>query len=228
MSDYLFSHYKGKYRVLADYDWETNDFPRDEKGNVDSDFNDFYIPGKKGVQIRHAGRDKLGCYIFSMGIARNILSDIYIMETHKTPPKKIETLTDIMIKENIIEDVTLYDGEILFIFKASHIDDWAKIFKLKTSGAKISPLSIKNLPKSDYKINTEDEEKYNNITSALTKEQRMSIPRRAIANIVNKLSKKDKKEMKQLNMKPKQYIHYKGLWGKLLKELEREIENETN
>jgi hypothetical protein len=48
------------------------------------------------------------------------------------------------------------------------------------------------LPKSDYEINKEDEEKYNNITSALTKEQRMSIPRRAIANIVNKLSKKDK------------------------------------
>ena len=33
--------------------------------------------------------------------------------------------------------------------------------------------------------------------------------------------------MKQLNMKPKQYIHYKGLWDKLLKELEKEIKNET-
>lgn len=231
MSDYLFSHYKGKYRVLADYDLETNDFPRDDQGNIDSDFNDFYIPGKKGVQIRHAGRDKLGCYVFSIGIGRNILSDIYIMETNKTPPKKLETLADAMIKENIIEEITIYDGEILFIFKANHIDDWAKIFKLKTNGAKISPLSTKNLPKSDYKIDEKDEKRYNDITSTLTKEQRMSVPRRAIANITNKLSKKDKKEMKQLNMKPKQYIHYKGLWDKLLKELEKEMkkemENET-
>ena len=27
MSDYLYEHYKGKYRVLANYDIETNDFP---------------------------------------------------------------------------------------------------------------------------------------------------------------------------------------------------------
>ena len=47
MSDYLFSHYKGKYRVLADYDWETNDFPRDEKGNVP---NCFKLAGIKVVK----------------------------------------------------------------------------------------------------------------------------------------------------------------------------------
>lgn len=228
MSDYLFSHYKGKYRVLADYDLETNDFPRDEKGNIDSDFNDFYIPGKKGVQIRHAGRDKLGCYIFSIGIGRNILTDIYKKESTHSPSKKLETLMENMVKEKIIEDYTLYDGEILFIFKAEHLQDWDKIFKLKTSGAKISPLSTKNLPKSDYIIDEEDEKKYNDIVSTLTKNEKLSVPRRAIGNITDKLSKKNKQEMKQLNMKPKQYLHYKGMWDKVLKELQKEIDNEHN
>ena len=125
MSDYLFSHYKGKYRVLADYDLETNDFPRDEQGNIDSDFNDFYIPGKKGVQIRHAGRDKLGCYIFSIGMARNILTDIYIMETNKTPPKKLETLVNTMLKENIIEelaDVINCVEQLIYIYGENEVE----------------------------------------------------------------------------------------------------------
>ena len=226
MSNYLYDHYKGKYRVLADYDLETNDFPRDEQGNIDSDFNDFYIPGKKGVQIRHAGRDKLGCYIFSMGIARNILSDIYEMETNKTPSKKIETLINAMIKENIIEDATIYDGEILFIFRTAHIDDWAKIFKLKTNGAKISPLSVKNLPKSEYAISEENQKAYSEILNTAPKDKRISIGRKAIKNITDSFSNKKKKEMKNLGMKPKQYISYIGEWDKLLKELKKEIKNE--
>lgn len=226
MSNYLYEHYKGKYRVLADYDIETNDFPRDEQGNIDSDFNDFYIPGKKNVQIRHAGRDRLGCYIFSIGIGRNILTDIYELETNKKAPKKLEALSDLMIKENIIEDITLYDGELLFIFKASHIDDWAKIFKLKTSGAKISPLSNKNLPKSDYIINKDDEDKYNSILSSLSKTEKMLLAKRAVSQLTSKFTKKNMTEMKQLGMKPKQYIHYKGMWDKLLNELQKEINNE--
>lgn len=228
MSDYLYSHYKGKYRVLADYDLETNDFPRDGQGNIDSDFNDFYIPGKKGVQIRHAIRNNLGCYVFSTGMARNILTEIYNKESTHTAPKKLETLIQHMVDEGIIEDYTLYDGEVLFIFKAVHLDDWAKIFKLKTSGAKISPLSIKNLPKSDYIINEEDEEKYEELMSTIDKDQKRNIARKATANITNKLSKKNKAEMKQLGMKAKQYIHYKGMWDKLLKEIQKEIKNEYN
>lgn len=226
MSDYLYEHYKGKYRVLADYDIETNDFPRDEQGNIDSDFNDFYIPGKKNVQIRHAGRDRLGCYIFSIGIGRNILTDIYELETNKKAPKKLEALSDLMIKENIIEDITLYDGELLFIFKATYLDKWAHIFKLKTSGAKISPLSNKNLPKSQYQITKEDEDKYLRLMNGLSKEKKMQIARKATNTLVDKFSKKNKAEMKKLGMKPKQYIHYKGMWDKLIQEITKEINNE--
>ena len=34
MDNYLYHKYKGKYRVLPHYDTETNDFPRDEQGNI--------------------------------------------------------------------------------------------------------------------------------------------------------------------------------------------------
>lgn len=225
MNNYLYQHYKGKYRVLAEYDWDTNDFPRDEQGNIDECFNDFYIPGRKNVRIVHAGGNILGCYVFSNTLGRNILSNIYEIECNKTPPKKIDKIGELLISENIIEEITIYDGEILFTFKAKHLDDWAKIFKLKTSGANISPLSTKNLPKSNYVINKNDEKEYNALFNHLSKTQKMQVAKRATATITSKLTKKQKAEMKQLCMKPKQYIHYIGKWNKLIDEVKKEIKN---
>jgi hypothetical protein len=225
MNNYLYKHYKGKYRVLADYDIETNDFPRDEQGNIDEDFNDFYIPGKKNVQIRHAGNNKLGCYVFSTTLGRNILASIYERELNKNPPKKINTLADELIKENIITEITYYDGEILFIFPASYLEQWHDIFKLKKTGANISPLSSKNLPKSQYVINKKDEEEYNTLLKDLNKQQKLLITKRATNNITSKFTKKQKAEMRQLCMKPKQYIHYIGKWDKLLNEIRKEMKN---
>lgn len=225
MNNYLFKHYKGKYRVLADYDTETNDFPRNEQGNIDEDFNDFYIPGKKNIQIRHAGNNKLGCYVFSNTLGRNILASIYEKEIGKTSPKKMETIANELLEANIITNITYYDGEILFIFSSSYLDEWSNIFKLKKTGANISPLSSKNLPKSKYIINKKDEEEYNQLFINLEKQQKLIISKNAINTIISKLTKKQKAEMKQLGMKPKQYIHYLGKWDKLLNEIRKEIKN---
>ena len=225
MNNYLYKHYKGKYRVLADYDWDTNDFPRDEQGNIDEDFNDFYIPGKKNIEIRHASQNVLGCYIFSIGLGRNVLALIYEQELNKQAPKKLEKIAEELINNNIIIDITYYDGEILFLFKAPHLEDWDKIFKLKKSGANISPLSSKNLPKSDYTIDKADEKRYNDLLINCDKTQKMLIAKRSVNTISEKLTKKQKAEMKKLNMKPKQYIHYIGKWDKLLDEVKKEIKN---
>lgn len=225
MDNYLYKHYKGKYRVLADYDTTTNDFPRNEQGNIDEDFADFYIPGKKNVQIRHGMRDNLGCYIFSNTLARNILATIYKRELNKDAPKKIKAIAQSLVDNNIIIDITYYDGEILFTFKNIHLDNWADIFKLKKSGANISPLSLKNLPKSEYVINKNDEQRYNNLFNNLEKTQKMQIARKSVNNVIDKLTKKQKAEMKSLCMKPKQYIHYIGKWDKLIAEVNKEIHN---
>lgn len=226
MSDYLYQHYKGKYRVLADYDLDTNDFPRDDNGNIDPDFNDFYMPGKKGVQIRHAGRDKLGCWAFGTGMGNNLLKAIYKKEFNKEPPAKSSTVEKHLLDEGIIIDVTHYDGELLFIFKAEHIDDWADIFKLKHSGANISPLSPKNLPKSAYLIPEEDEVKYKKLwPDNMEAMAKAKIARNAMGNIKDKFTKKQLAEMKRLCMKPRQYVHYLGMWDKFLEAVEKEINN---
>ena len=178
MNNYLYQHYKGKYRVLAEYDSETNDFPRDEQGNIDSDFNDFYIPGRKNIKIVHAGGNILGCYIFSSTLGRNVLTNIYERELNKAIPNKTETIATILAENNIIENFTLYDGEILFTFKNKHLEDWADIFRLKKSGANISPLSPKNLPKSHYIIDNKDETEYDKLFNGLEQTKKMQTERR--------------------------------------------------
>ena len=40
MDNYL-RRYVGTYRVKADYDLDTNDYPRDIDGNLDDSFGDF-------------------------------------------------------------------------------------------------------------------------------------------------------------------------------------------
>lgn len=231
MSDYLYQHYKGKYRVLANYDIDTNDFPRDETGTIDSDFNDFYIPGKKGIEIRHAGYNKLGCYALSTTsmLANNTLKAIYKKEFDKEPPKKMETLEKHLLDADIILDITHYDDGALFIFRAERLDDWADIFKLKTYGASISPLSSKNLPKSAYIIPEEDEAKCKALfTSNMEPMEKARTTTRAIKVIRANFTNKQESEMKRLCMKPRQYIHYIGKWDEFLKILQEEINNGNN
>lgn len=233
-TNYLYNKYKGKYRVLADYDLDTNDFPRDDSGNIDPDFNDFYIPGKKGVQIRHSYRDILGCYALgtSAKLGNNILKQIYTKEFNKEPTEyksTDKTMTRIeieLIKASIIIEVTHYDDGILFTFNSKHLDDWANIFKLKTSGANISPLSSKNLPKSDYKIPSKDENKYKELLPKnMDNIKKAQAVKKATKTIQSKFNKKQENEMKKLCMKPRQYIHYINMWEDWLTEISKELKN---
>ena len=67
MDNYLTTHYKGKYRVRANYDQSTNDFVRDAEGNLDDSFGDFYLLGKAGIEIKHGTGSELACYIPRLG-----------------------------------------------------------------------------------------------------------------------------------------------------------------
>ena len=229
MSNYLFENYKGKYRVLADYDWDTMDYPRDNNDNIDSTFNDFYISGSKGIQVWHAGRNKLGCYIESKGaaLANSKIREIYKREFSKecSDIKKVEKE---LLENGILLDVTHYDNGALIIFKADKLDDWADIFKLHTNGANISPLSSKNLPKSNYKIPIETEQEYNNCFENINdKNIKMRIALNAAAKMKDRLTKAQKTDMKKQCMKIKQYAHYAGLWNKYIKILEEEVKENT-
>lgn len=70
MANYLM-RYKGIYRLKAHIDQNTNDFPRDWNGLIDSD--DVYIKCALGCQIYHYGHGVLVAYIPSIGRGHNIL-----------------------------------------------------------------------------------------------------------------------------------------------------------
>ncbi|MDF2505916.1 hypothetical protein, partial [Clostridium sp.] len=52
-----------KYRVVADYNRDTNDYPRNINGVLDDSFDDLHIRCSKGNQIYSYGRGILVAYI---------------------------------------------------------------------------------------------------------------------------------------------------------------------
>jgi hypothetical protein len=141
--------YKGQYRLKAPIDLRTNEFLRDEKGNYYD--HDIYIDCKGGNQIYHYGGKELVAYIPSIGRAKNII-------------KKLKE----MGKKDVVLKILESDEEMLIHFHVKDIELMAELCKVRTSGASISPFSVKNLRKTDkskpnynkYEIPAEHKEQY--------------------------------------------------------------------
>lgn len=165
---YYLKRYVGTYRVKADYDQDTNDFPRLENGQLDPSFDDLYIDCKNGIQIRHGAGSILSCYIPNKSRGINILKRIYedkVSDQLPTETSKTQRYYDNLCKQlkesKVVADAEVLDFEAFFAFQAKDIEYFAKLVGAKTSGASISPFSVKNLPKTAYKIPDEDMELYN-------------------------------------------------------------------
>ena len=133
--------YTGTYRVLGCLDLSTNDFPRDENGNIDSSYDDLYIPCSRGKSvIKHTYEDNklVVCFYNKCSTARNVYKEL------KDKYKKLD-----IEFEDSGEDGLIY-------FNADDIKKIATIVKPKTSGASIKWNSSKNLPKVKYEIPSED------------------------------------------------------------------------
>lgn len=154
----------GTYRVKADYDLSTNDFPRTETGALDPSFDDLYIDCKNNIKIRHGVGRILSCYIPSKGRGVNILRQIYQDHSkNKELPKETastqkysENLCSKLASEDILDTAEVLDGEVYFTFNVGMIDYIAELVGAKTNGKTISPFSSKNLPREPYKIPEED------------------------------------------------------------------------
>ena len=159
MSGYL-KKFVGTYRVKADYDLETNDFPRLENGSLDPSFDDLYIVCKNNIKIRHGVGNVLSCYIPSKLKGMNVLRKIYQDNVNKEFPKEKGTYLDNLcfelVKKEILVSAEVLDFEVCFEFKAPMIDYIAEIVGASTYGANISPFSSKNLPHKIYKIPEQD------------------------------------------------------------------------
>lgn len=214
--------YKGKYRLMAEIDQNTNDFPRDETGKIEE--NDVYIQCSKNCKVYHYGKSVLVAYIPSLGRGHNILLSIAKDKLGIEDRIDYEELYRKLEKENTVFDIVENDSEIEFKFNAKNIEYIMQYLNPKTSGCNISPFSARNLPKSDYKIPDEDLVAYNKIMAEKYSERFLDI-RHITNNFLKSISNKQcneekiKADMKLKCMKTKQYIHFIGKWDEYLKVL---------
>ena len=205
---YLTDKFKGTYRIKVPYSLDTNDFPRKLNGTYED--VDMYIDCQQGNKIFHFGRNVLQAYIPS------------IIRGHRI----IKTINEINL--DIIFDIEETDTEVLFKFKYKDSDTIIPLLKPKTAGSNYSPFSVKNLPKSDYKIPDEDLEAYKNITSKVVRENVLTITH-STKNFLKSLTTKKKSfddikiDMRRSGLKSKEYIHSIGRWSEYIKYLEKEL-----
>jgi len=207
MSYYL-SKYKGQYRLLAPYDLQTNDFPREPDGSLCT--SDVYIKCTNKCQIFYYGKGILEFYCPSLGRGRNIIRAI-----------KADGLID-----NILS-VRESDEEVIIQFYDKNFSKLVSYFQPLTSGASISPFSIKNLPKTKYTIPEEDLQKYNAIVepSGLSYLALGHLCKEFINSLATKKRPKEVivADMRQRGLKGKDYIHSVGLWDKYLKFVTKKV-----
>ena len=203
--------YTGTYRVLGYLDSSTNDFPRDENGNIDSSYDDLYIPCSRGKSvIKHTyDDDKLVvCFYNKCSTAKNVYKEL------KDKYKKLD-----IEFEDCGEDGLIY-------FNSSDIKKIATIVKPKTSGASIKWNSTKNLPKIQYEIPHDDLKRLTNITKNLSRTDKMQFGRKLSSEFLD--SHKLKDEQKQSRLSPKEFIHSKGLWDDYMIKAKKEVKKYDN
>lgn len=222
MTHYLMK-YKGKYRILPTLDLEYHDLPRDPVSrDVSQEDVELYITCQNGNKIIEYGKEPNGriillAYIPSKGRGRNI---------KKAMDEQGISYTDYLET----------DEEAEFKFKPKDIEQIATLLKAKTSGANISPFSVRNLPKANVEIPTEEIERYKAITAQVQKEDLLIIHRFTTSFLSSVLAKKlkgnNKKfsinvEMRKMKMgrMPKEFIYVNGAWDEYLVYLDKNIKS---
>lgn len=226
MADYIATHYKGKYRCLAEIDESKNDFPRDANGNIDQSTG-VYIKCANNCQIYAYGTDghremQLGAYIPSLGRGRNIKKEL----------QRLGIAFDHYDESSC---------EVTFTFSSFDIDKVAEIMKARTAGAGISPFSTRNLKKNTVDIPDELTAQYKDAISKLDKSDMLLIKQlnKSFLNdvLAKKLRDKGKRklfdyaeDMRKIGLKrdTKGYIYAKGLWDEYLSYLDSAIDNYYN
>ncbi len=231
MFRYLEKHYVGKYRVKARYDEYTGDFPRNENGGIDENFDEQYIPCKRG-EIRHTykntrGKDILVWYCSGTGKGRNVYKEI--KEAYPDIYLEVDEELDKHGLPDFVEDCMIY-------FDAKDIEKIATIVYPSTYGASIRPYSAKNLPKSPYTIPEKDLQKYKDTVNKFNMEPielaiAIKTTNKEFSQMQDDKVIKKKKDyihfslaQKNSRLKYKEYVHSMGLWEEYLEFLSKELE----
>lgn len=207
--------YVGTYCVRAELDPDTNDYPRDSKGNIYDTFEDLYIPCRKGIIKSTYENDLLVIYFLdSIGTKNNVISEF---------------------DENKIwyRDESAGSDGVLF-FHESDMNKVAKIIVPKTKGRKISPLSSRATSRQcgQYIIPEDELKKYTDITDKIELDNigKMQLLRK-IAKDFESIVLKEKgsdfditKQRKENGLRPKEFYHFIGMWDKYLDFVQGEMD----
>lgn len=203
--------FKGKYRILCEYDQATKDFPRKLDGSYED--ADCYISCQYGNKIFHKGRDILIAYVPSIGRGHNI----------------IKAIND--IDPNIIINIEETSIEILFEFKYKDSDRVIPLLKPKTSGANISPFSSKNRYKNkDFSIPDEEIVRYKEIVAKIPQGMLLSLSKWTVSFLQSLATRKQpwdkiKADMILKGLGNKEYIYSIGKWDLYIKYLKDKTNN---
>lgn len=203
-----------KYRVVAEYDQKTNDFPRDKNGKIDASFDDLYIRCSNGNRIYSYGKGVLVAYIPSIGRGKNILK---------------------ALDENVAFDIETTDEEVLFKFKYKNLDQVTTLLEAHKSRKNkdgnykyISPYSVRNLQKGNVNIPDDELDRYSELTSDLGQNNPFMISvinNDFLKSLVNKKKTMSdiKTDMKLKGLKGKEYIYEIGKFDEYLEFIEKKI-----
>lgn len=202
MSGYL-RRYVGTYEVRADYDEDTNDFPRLIDGALDPSFDDYYIKCQNGIKIRHATGSTLSCYIPQTKRGMNILKEV----------------------QDIVFDIDILDGEVYFTFPSSGVDRVTRLCKVCTKGKNIQPLSPKTLPKRKDVVPKEEMQRYKKVCEKFIGEriQLAHMILNANKEFSLRLSENYKQDMKMLKLDFRSYLWHIKKWDEYIEFLTKYI-----
>lgn len=195
--------YVGKYCVRAELDPDTNDFPRDTRGQIPESYDDLYIPCTRGVIKSSAETGLLALYIFERpSVAERVKSD--------------------MKNNNIWYREESAGNDALLMFKEQDIEKVAKIVVPKTRGKNIKPFSNAAKPSDKNKdvIPKEELSKYNELLAKVELPQIEKIHYfRHLLTQFDDIIKQYKgddyditKQRKESGLRPKEFIYFIGLW----------------
>lgn len=190
-----------KYRVVADYNKVTNDFPRNKDGMLDDTFDDLYIKCSHGNKIYSYGKGVLVAYIPSIIRGKNILKSL---------------------DEAKVRNVEILDKEVSFRFKYKDLDEVAVLLKARNNQKNkdgeynyISAFSSRNLPKTKLKLPDDKLHTYKEIIANLG-DNSMLIIKDINNNFIKTLTNKKytiddiKADMKLKGLKGKEYYYAIG------------------
>lgn len=133
----MLNKYVGRFRVLAEFDRETHDWIKDEEGNIDDTFADFYIPFKNNHgRIEEFDDNIIIVNIWDLEEAKEIIERM-----------KKDYHTNNLVKKGVVKKIIKTDAETLIYIEDSKLDDFLKYFELEKKGKSVQPFSEKNLKK---------------------------------------------------------------------------------